>query len=195
MRPHKKFFSSLKQVEKRMKLENGEAPSAPSQQDCTLTDSVASPLYLDFDPTNGSSCKSETPRVFLSSPSPSSASQEVSVQVPMESEISECDEIEELMALLGLSEEGDDDIGGCSCNSCNCEGGFYEKIVGVEGPKCVREVARLNGWIEHFRKEKKEPFRLAHLLLGKASLHSGDDELEFPSTLDEFLKNDPPLSG
>lgn len=118
------------------------------------------------------------------------------------------DDIEQLMKLLGLSEEqkcgledvGDeeDDGGG---NSCHCEGGFYSKIVGVEGPKCRKEVLRFDGWIKHFLNgdgvEKLEPFRLAHMLLGKAAFISegadgGFEGLEFPSTIQEYLHTDPP---
>lgn len=128
-----------------------------------------------------------------------------------ETETAVDDDIERLMQLLGLSEEqvehrdgledeADDDEDG---NSCHCEGGFYSKIVGVEGPKCRKEVQRLDGWIKHFLngggggKEKLEPLRLAHLLLGKAAFISegadgGFAGLEFPSTVQEFLHNDPP---
>lgn len=44
----------------------------------------------------------------------------------------------------------------------------------------------------------EEPLRLAYLLLGKATLAGSDCDcafgggLDFPSTVDEFLKNDPP---
>ncbi|KAJ1389726.1 hypothetical protein SESBI_38065 [Sesbania bispinosa] len=76
-----------------------------------------------------------------------------------------------------------------------------KQIVGVEGPKCRKEVLRLDGWIKHFLNgdgvEKQEPLRLAHLLLGKAAFISegadfGGLELEFPSTIQEFLHTDPP---
>lgn len=101
------------------------------------------------------------------------------------------------MELLGLSDSKDDDqqrVGGC-------DEGFYAKIVGVKGPKCDKEVKRLEGWIKYFsngsgKDERIEPLRLAHLLLGKAAFFSGDSDgyggLEFPSTLNEFLCNDPP---
>lgn len=118
------------------------------------------------------------------------------------------DEIELLMQLLGMSsEEQKDDFEEEDeeedCNSCHCEGGFYSKIVGVKGPKCEKEVMRLDGWIKHFMNgcgdgvEKLEPLRLAHLLLGKAAFISegadaGFEGLEFPSTIQEFLHTDPP---
>lgn len=85
-------------------------------------------------------------------------------------------------------------------NDVGCDNGFLDKIVGVKGPKSVKELERLDGWIKEFLKgEKKEPFRLAHLLLGKAAfMHSDDDcdgfgGLVFPSTIDEFLLNEPPM--
>lgn len=90
---------------------------------------------------------------------------------------------------------------GNSGNCCDCEGGFYAKIVGLKGPKCGKEVERLEGWIEYFmnggEEERREPLRLAHLLLGKAAFLSegadcGFGGLEFPSTIEEFLQNDPP---
>jgi hypothetical protein len=42
--------------------------------------------------------------------------------------------------------------------------------------------------------EKKEPLRLAHLLLGKAAFISDGSfaGLDFPSTIQEFLHTDPP---
>lgn len=109
-----------------------------------------------------------------------------------------------MIRLLGLLDEEDDDkeeSGGSGCNSCHCEGGFYSKIVGVKGPKCGKEVKRLDGWIKYFREGHKEPLRLAHLLLGKRVFVSADGDgndddgfggLEFPSTIQEFLHTDPP---
>ena len=68
----------------------------------------------------------------------------------------------------------------------------------MEGPKCRKEVLRLDGWINHFMngggEEKQEPLRLAHLLLGKSAFVSDGafGELDFPSTIQEFLHTDPP---
>lgn len=151
---------------------------------------------------------SEPPQAFLSIPQEfpipthQDPSQTESDHVTLVNEAGDGnDEIEQLMQLLGLSEEkkqrddGFDDGG-----SCHCEGGFYEKIVGVEGPKCRKEVLRLDGWINHFLngggKEKLEPLRLAHLLLGKAAFNSDAafEDLKFPSTIQEFLHTDPPSS-
>lgn len=171
-----------------MKVENSELPTASSS-----ADSEVSPLYLDFDIPTDNSCESGTPQAaFL--PNPSSNPWQNQLQLTEESE---CDEIEKMMELLGLSRMDDKT---CCINSYNCEGSFYENIVGVKGPKCWKEVERLNGWIDFLynggdSEKRKEPFKLAHLLLGKASLLSkGDDdselELDFPSTLDEYLKHD-----
>lgn len=108
-----------------------------------------------------------------------------------------------MIQLLGLSENrfglGWKNGGGVH-GSCDHQCGFYSKIVGVKGPKCGKEVERLEGWIKHFKNDGgdrlKEPLRLAHLLLAKAaSLSEGSDdfgEIEFPVTVEEFLNHDPP---
>ncbi|CAN4082068.1 unnamed protein product [Withania somnifera] len=203
--PHSNFFSSLKQLEKRLKLDN------PSQQEAidTPTLSLISPLYINCDETptdsitNNTNLKeSETPPQFLSN-SPlfrQTPPQITPTQVQERASVVEAggngvDETELLMQLLGLSDQKrvDVDIG--------CDDIFYGKI-GVKGPKSEKEVERLEGWIEHFLDrnsgERRESFRLAHLLLGKAALvHSEDFDgvgsFEFPSTIDEFLHNDPPI--
>lgn len=171
-------------------------------------------LHVDQSIANSSNdlCGSEPPRAFLSVsqdfPSPDQQPPQSSPsdrhRPEAETEDDEIDEIEQLIRLLGLSEEEEEEEeegeeGGSDCNSCHCEGGFYSKIVGVKGPKCRKEMKRLDGWIKFFREEKKEPLRLAHLLLGKRVLLSqgGDDDhglggLEFPSTIQEFLHSDPP---
>ncbi|OIT39347.1 hypothetical protein A4A49_14362 [Nicotiana attenuata] len=212
--PHSIFFSSLKQLEKRLKLDN------PTQQETTETpetESFISPLYLNCDETSNTSNtnlkESETPLQFLSNsplfPLPQQTPSQINpTQVQersvdkIEAEGNGVDEIELLMQLLGLSDskrEGSKrvevDLG--------CDDAFYGKIVGVKGPKSEKEVERLEGWIEHFLNsnnsgERRESFRLAHLLLGKAALiHSevfdGVGSFEFPSTVDEFLHNDPPI--
>ena len=105
-----------------------------------------------------------------------------------EDEDDQMDDIERLMKLVGLSKKEEERIGrvefedGSCSNSCHCEGGFYSKIVGVKGPKCRKEVERLDG------EEKKGPLRLANMLLGKAGFVSegadgGFGGLEFPSTI------------
>lgn len=84
-------------------------------------------------------------------------------------------------------------------NNVGCDDEFYRKIVGAKGPKNAKEVGRLEGWIKHFLNgEKKEPLRLAHLLLAKAAFVHSDNDCDgfggfsFPSTIDEFLQNDSP---
>lgn len=99
--------------------------------------------------------------------------------------------------------ENDEERGvGFECGSCHCEGGFYAQIAGVKGPKCGKEVERLEGWINYFLNggEEKgivEPLRLSLLLLGKAAFVSGGRDfgfggLDFPSAIEDFLMNDPP---
>jgi hypothetical protein len=115
------------------------------------------------------------------------------------------EDIARLMALLGLSPppwDGDDD--GRDSGGCDCSGGdgFLAKVVGVVGPKCDKEKRRVEGWIEHYCGGGgggcREPARLAHLLLAKASWSwdgegSGDGAaIAFPSTVKEFLDRDAP---
>ncbi|CAL9015803.1 unnamed protein product [Prunus brigantina] len=230
---HSNFFSSLKQVEKRLKLENPSqkstiSPSPLLESSKLLTeDSLSSPLYLHLDqPSNNHSSNtlqdsSEPPQAFLSCsplfpptqenpPQPNALHHSKTIN---DTEASSVNDIEQLIQLLGLShcQEGEGERAGLELkggdgsgfggNSCHCEGGFYEKIVGVKGPKCGKEVERLEGWINYFLngggEGSIEPFRLAHLLLGKAAFVSegadhGFGGLEFPSTIGEFLLNDPP---
>ncbi|KAJ7968888.1 Fibrous sheath-interacting protein [Quillaja saponaria] len=216
---HSNFFSSLKQVEKRLKLEHPSQIPSPSQSplqevNFSTTQSLSSPIFLQLGQSNESSTlqdSSEPPQAFLSisqnfSPTHQDPPQINALDHPRISEYEEeeIDDIQQLMQLLGLSEEerqrvGFDDDSGCS--SCYCEGGFYSKIVGVKGPKCKKEARRLDGWIQHFldsgEEGRKQPLRLAHLLLGKAAFISegadgGFGGLEFPSTIEEFLHHDPP---
>ncbi|KAK1302679.1 hypothetical protein QJS10_CPB12g00621 [Acorus calamus] len=72
-------------------------------------------------------------------------------------------------------------------------GGFYyAEVAGDRGPKCEEEVERLDGWIGHYSGERREPFRLAHLLLARAACGDGGGGFDFPSTIDEFLVRDAP---
>ncbi|KAJ4826625.1 hypothetical protein Tsubulata_002227 [Turnera subulata] len=259
MRPpslHSNFFSSLKQVEKRLKLETPPPPPHPHPQPLNVstptppppplsppqlqpsipetnlssTESLSTPLHLHIDeePNNGNTSStlqgsSEAPMAFLSCSQRSSRTQQNPVLKPdqcqpkavPEPESDELDDIERLMQLLGLADIGrgngkeggekerflgDVPAGDGECR-CGCDGGFYEKIVGVKGPKCKKEVERLDGWIRCFlgngKEEKREPLKLAFLLLGKAAYESesgggGFGALEFPATIQEFLKFDPP---
>ncbi|XAR72443.1 hypothetical protein NMG60_11019078 [Bertholletia excelsa] len=227
MRPsslHSSFFSSLKQVEKRIKLENpsqlstvsSPAPAAqPSGEgNYTGTESLGSPMYLNLDQhfcsnnSNTSSLRdSEPPREFLSNSFdfPHSREDTPSTEVAQDPqtvdrlEVNGIDEINSLIQLLGLSDCEQDQQKNLDLVP-SYDGGFYSKIVGVKGPKCRKEVKRLEGWIKHFLnndgEERREPLRLAHLLLCKAALLSEHDDdggrFQFPSTIEEFLLNDPP---
>ncbi|KAK6797294.1 hypothetical protein RDI58_004996 [Solanum bulbocastanum] len=205
--PHSNFFSSLKQLEKRLKLDD------PTQQEAvdTPTQSLISPIYLNCDETPVDSItsytnlkESETPLQFLSnSPLAQETPPQISPTLVQERVgiVETGDDIELLMQLLGLS---DSKRGGSKSVEVElgCDDAFYGNIVGVKGPKSEKEVERLEGWIGHFldrsNGERRESFRLAHLLFGKAALiHSevfgGVGSFEFPSTIDEFLHNDPPI--
>ncbi|CAI8617775.1 unnamed protein product [Vicia faba] len=210
MSAHSKFFSSIKQVEKRIKLENTRTKTRESQvQESNVLSTLGSPLFLQ--PSCSQTCptqeSSEPPQQFLSISQGFSLTHQNPIQTTPSDDITianeDVDDIEELMMLLGISEEQRDGFGfevdDGDCDSCHCEGGFHSKFVGVEGPKCKKEVLRLDGWIKHFLNdgvEKKEPLRLAHLLLEKAAFVSDSKDgfggLDFPSTVQEFLHTDPP---
>lgn len=213
---HNNFFSSLRQVEKRMKLEN------PTTVETNYEESLSTPLYLhtDQEPINNNSLassneeSSEPPLPFLSPSLQSSPkTSHFYPKIIKESKTNDIDDIQHLIQLLGLSDirernrrhQEEDDVnervcvGGGGGECCGCEGGFFEKIVGVKGPKCEKEVERLEGWIRYFLgdggEERREPLMLAFLLLGKAAyeLEGADGGgLDFPSTIEEFLKLDPP---
>ncbi|KAL9329063.1 hypothetical protein ACSQ67_004066 [Phaseolus vulgaris] len=200
MSSHFNFFSSLKQVEKRLKLDQTPPPIESQIQESTL----GSPIFLQSNCTQNSPSQysSEPPQAFLSISQEFPATHQNPSQTDHATPVNEPeddDDIEQLMQLLGLSEEHEQrDNSFDDCGSCHCEGGFYAKVVGVEGPKCRKEVLRLDGWIKHFLngggEEKLEPLRLAHLLLGKAAFVSDGGayrELDFPSTIQEFLHTDP----
>jgi len=115
------------------------------------------------------------------------------------------EDIARLMALLGLSppqpqppgggdsssRDDDGDGGGCDCSGAD---GFLAKVVGVVGPKCDREKARLDAWIRHYHRGEgggcREPARLAHLLLARASADTA--AVAFPASVKDFLDHDPP---
>ncbi|KAG6531498.1 uncharacterized protein LOC122051636 [Zingiber officinale] len=193
---HPRFFSSLKQMEDRLETEAQDEPEPP-----TLNHPPSpSPIFLDFACPDGKQTSqppppdsSDPPLNFLSS---LSCPQDEDPKSQPGEDGEESDEIEQLMSLLCLR-EGQESTGGGE-SSCHCSGGgFFSKIGGVKEPKCGKERERLYGWIEYYYKEKKESARLAHLLLAKAWClnRSGRDslvEIEFPSTIVEFLEQDPP---
>ncbi|KAI3719671.1 hypothetical protein L6452_20573 [Arctium lappa] len=206
MKPHNKlFFSSLKQVEKRLKLDDGNpppplpSPPPPETTEPQPTDSViSSPIYFHNQPTNTSSTFhdysiEQPPQEFLSYDSPPRKTPpQFHDSKPNSPKISPVvDDIDSMIRVLGLS-----DLDGKRAPEMPDVGDdeFYDKIVQVKGPKCKKEVERLDGWITYLLNNGgKEPLRLAHLLLAKAALVSDGNELEFPSTIDEFLRSDPPL--
>ncbi|KAM7522539.1 hypothetical protein LguiA_012441 [Lonicera macranthoides] len=197
------FESSCKETETRQPSQPSPLSSPPppppppqplsplEETNNTSTESLSSRIYLNFDrpttttttSTSNTLQESEPPQEFLSN----------SPDFPLTHQ----DPLNNSPNPQTTSEDSKDDdqqrVGGC-------DEGFYAKIVGVKGPKCDKEVKRLEGWIKYFsngsgKDERIEPLRLAHLLLGKAAFFSGDSDgyggLEFPSTLDEFLCNDP----
>ncbi|XP_027348491.1 uncharacterized protein LOC113860064 [Abrus precatorius] len=211
---HSNFFSSLKQVEKRLKFDQSAPLESKTEESNVLSRgsfSLSSPMFLQVEQPSGSQNiptqdSSEPPQAFLSvSPEFPPTHQDPSQTSPSDHitplNQAQDDDIERLMQLLGLSEEQAEQKDCFDDGSCHCEGGFYSKIVGVEGPKCRKEVLRLEGWIKYFLngggEEKQEPLRLAHLLLGKAAFISegaggGFGGLDFPTTIQEFLHTDPP---
>ncbi|KAK9268024.1 hypothetical protein L1049_010463 [Liquidambar formosana] len=196
---HTNFFSSLRQVEKRLKTENPSDSSTPSSPPArpyisTWTNPTTAQPFKTANPHRHSSQIPQTSHQPIKIPPQINGPD--SPKTTNDVEEDEIDDIERLIQLLGLSdcreEEQEEESGNCGGNSCHCEGGFYAKIVGVKGPKCVKEVERLEGWIKHFSSggvhERIEPLRLAHLLLGKAAFVLGDTSvfggLEFPSTIE-----------
>ncbi|KAI3764222.1 hypothetical protein L2E82_14227 [Cichorium intybus] len=208
--PHKHFFSSLKQVEKRLKLDDGNPPPLPRPQTTQTqpTESFSSsPMYFYNQATNASSTLHDNsieqpPQEFLSHNDtdefPSNTGKTPHQLKNPENKFSQTstvDDIDTMIRLLRLSDfDGKEpempDLG---------DDEFYDKIVKVKGPRCKKEVERLDGWIKYLSNNGgREPLRLAHLLLAKAafvSMGGGGvdvDGVEFPSTVDEFLQNDPP---
>ncbi|VAH75494.1 unnamed protein product [Triticum turgidum subsp. durum] len=209
---HTSFFASLKQVEDRLAAEEQRpAPRQPVAPPLFSDTMTASPLFLGASTATatdrgGGAGESSGPALdFLTL-----SKDEVRVQEPQQDSDSDDDgdsgaDIARLMALIGLSPPpwfGDDggDSGGCDCSGRD---GFMAKVVGVVGPKCEKEKRRVDGWIQHYYGdggggECREPARLAHLLVAKASW-SWDGEgpedraaIAFPSAVKEFLDRDAP---
>ncbi|KAL8108256.1 hypothetical protein AgCh_024634 [Apium graveolens] len=204
--PHAHFFSSIKQVEKRLKLENNTSPSPSiNLTSQTCPQSLSSPIYIHLNqPDSNSSTfqESEPPQEFLTKSFDFPETQKDPFQESFFKENPErfnlfesggLDDIENLIRLLGFENDDQESVG-LDLNSV-CDNGFFGNVVQVNWPKCKKEVERLEGWIKCFmdRGAKNEPFVLAHLLLAKAALVSdGVEGFEFPSTVDEFLQKDPP---
>ncbi|KAG9447490.1 hypothetical protein H6P81_013618 [Aristolochia fimbriata] len=206
MRPpsrHSAFFSSLQQVEKRLKLERGNGNFHPLT--ATSPDDSASVIQLDLlpQPSGNASTLRDTgpPEQFLSQTPgfSSTSSEERGEKSPVIDKFNDenGDEIDRLMDLLNLLDTDDKSNGEGDDLGRTCHDVFYSKIAQVKGPRCEEEVRRLDGWIGRFMGdggERTEPLRLAHLLLGKASRLRDKEcvRIEFPVTVEEFLENDPP---
>ncbi|KAF5191351.1 hypothetical protein FRX31_019056 [Thalictrum thalictroides] len=237
---HTKFFSSLKQVEKRLKSEHSNQQSSSTPTTQGSSSSLSAPLYLyntSYDHDNQAiintqaDLDSNPPPEFLShhstfddihTPLPSNV---VDDGIGVDHGKNDIQEILQHLGLLGIEDkgmgksemknlrsgdDGDGDGGGEGVGS------FYSKIVGVKGPKNKKEMDRLDGWIKYFLSDNdvndddegvkvKEPLRLIHLLIGKAIAlanegggdscgDSGFEDMDFPSTVEEFLEHDPPLT-
>ncbi|KAL5725497.1 hypothetical protein ACHQM5_008635 [Ranunculus cassubicifolius] len=218
---HTNFFSSLKQVEKRLKSEHS-SPIQPQISDQptqpSSTDQLSAPLYLyascDQPTSNTQTQDSHAPLEFLShssscipQTSPPQVVPEIDQNINEEVEHGK-DDIQELLELLGLLEIDKEDNSELKKNvnkGCGGDGSFYSKIVGVKGPKNEKERERLDGWIKYYLSGNadddggvKEPLRLVHLLIGKAIVANEEEDcggfgdIEFPSTVQEFLEYDPP---
>lgn len=196
----------------------------------SLEESLSLPIYIYLDQSNDNQISptlqesSELPQAFLScspqfpptheNPLHPNGLDHQENENENENENEAVDDIQQLIQLLGLSDYEQKLEGkkveverrvGFGCGSCHCEGGFYLKIAGVTGPKCGKEVERLESWIKYFliggcgEENGIEPLRLALLLLGKAAFVSGGGDcgfggLDFPSAIEDFLMNDPPTS-
>ena len=213
---HDGFFASLQRVEDRLTSEQHQhqeqdpAPPPPPATACqpgpapfsdTLT--TASPLLL-LDPAQ--------PSVAASRDSSGPALDFLTALTDQEQDDDDDDsggdgveeDIARLMALLGLSPPPPDGDDGCDAGGgtggCDCSGadGFLAKVVGVAGPKCDGEKRRLDAWIRHYyhRREGggcrvREPARLAHLLLARASSSDAAAAVVAPATVVDFLERDP----
>ncbi|GJN38272.1 hypothetical protein PR202_gb27300 [Eleusine coracana subsp. coracana] len=177
---HAGFFASLQRVEDRLGLEEEEQSMSMSEQQSPLVF-----VEQQQDPTAAATSSSGPALDFLTLSKQQHQDQETDLE--------EEDDIERLMALLGLSSPQDDEYhvhGAAGCD-CDCSGpdGFMAKVVGVVGPKCDREKTRLDAWIHHFYSSEngcREPARVAHLLL------AANGGFPFPHTVKDFLDRDAP---
>ncbi|KAJ0799267.1 hypothetical protein HanLR1_Chr00c2100g0834351 [Helianthus annuus] len=197
--PHKHFFTSLKQVEKRLKLDDGNhrrhhnhhrhhhkpKPNQPKPpQALRSTSTTTTPTPHQPSTTTPSNNPSRIP-LYQRRHSPVTQFRKQFIRKRRRWGV------DSMFELLGLS---DFDCKGAEMAEVG-DDEFFDKIVKVKGPKCKKEVERLDNWIKYFLNSGREPLRLAHLLMAKAAVvaAAGADELEFPCTVDEFLENDPPL--
>ncbi|RLM73342.1 hypothetical protein C2845_PM15G11040 [Panicum miliaceum] len=210
---HDGFFASLQRVEDRLASEQHQeqkqdpAPPPlatafqPEPAPFSDTMTTVSPLLLldPAPPSAAASRDSSGPALdFLTA----LTEQDQRVHLQQEDDGGGVEEdIARLMALLGLSPpdggggggDADGGTGGCDCSGPD---GFLGKVVGVAGPKCDGEKRRLDAWIRHYyhRGEGggcrvREPARLAHLLLARAS--SDAAAVASPATVEDFLDCDP----
>ncbi|CAH1425058.1 unnamed protein product [Lactuca virosa] len=214
--PHKLFFSSLKQVEKRLKLDDGNPPTPPlpppplpqpqpQTSETQPSESFSSaPIYLYNQPTNASSTFQDNsieqaPAEFLSHDDidefPSNTGKTPNQLKESEDNLPENSSVDDVDAMIRVLKLSDFDGKGPEIPDFS-DDEFYDRIVKVKGPRSKKEVERLDGWIKYLLNNGgREPLRVAHLLLAKAAVVSvggGGDGVEFPSTVDEFLQNDPP---
>ncbi|KAL4586307.1 hypothetical protein LXL04_010943 [Taraxacum kok-saghyz] len=212
--PHKRFFSSLKQVEKRLKLDDGNPPPPPPplpQPQTTQTQPSesfsSSPIYLHNQSTTATSTphdnsNEQPPQEFLSHTDtdqfPQNTTKTRHQLKDSEDNFSKTSTVDDVDAMIGLLRLSEFDGKGPKMPDFG-DDEFFDKIVKVKGPRCKKEVERLDGWIKYLLNSGgKEPLRLTHLVLAKAAFVStggggyDGDGVEFPSTVDEFLRNDPP---
>ncbi|XP_062179909.1 uncharacterized protein LOC133884462 [Phragmites australis] len=204
---HAGFFASLQRVEDRLASEHCQdshkhhpPPQQPEPSPFSDTMTASPLLFLDPAPAVADRDSSDPALDFLTLTKQDQRTQEFREEDASDDDHDNGEDIARLMALLGLSpprdDHGDHDSGGCDCSGAD---GFLAKVVGVVGPKCDREKRRLDAWIHHYHRRDgggcREPARLAHLLLAKASCswdgHDGAP-IAFPATVNEFLDRDAP---
>ncbi|KAL6627079.1 hypothetical protein ACP70R_030805 [Stipagrostis hirtigluma subsp. patula] len=207
---HAGFFASLQRVEHRLASDDGHkqpqppttTTTRPSEPSSFLADTMTGSPLLFLDPAQAASTSADRhssgPALDFLTLTNGDPQEEQPPQLDDDD-----DDIARLMALLGLSPPRDDHRSGSGGSECDCSGadGFLAKVVGVVGPKCDGEKSRLDAWIHHYHSSSREPARLAHLLLAKASCSSsswgdGDDDatntIAFPPTVKDFLDHQPP---
>ncbi|KAJ1271516.1 hypothetical protein BS78_06G133300 [Paspalum vaginatum] len=208
---HAGFFAALQRVEDRLASEQRQeqhkspppAAAARQSEPSPFSDTMTASPLLFLDPAPPPAPSSAADR-DSSGPALDFLTEQDQQPIQQDDEDQDHDggveeDIARLMALLGLSpptptptpDGGDGD--GCDCSGAD---GFMAKVVGVVGPKCDGEKRRLGTWIRRYHRGEgegggcREPARLAHLLLARASCDT--DAVAFPATVKEFLGRDPP---